>query len=327
MREKHSVHLAGDRALASFAALTAACFFVVVTMGMLVTDSGSEHGCGPSWPLCHGRLLPGSSIQSIIEWSHRAITGVAGILLIVLVVWAWRRAGHLREVRWLVFAALGFVVVQSLLGAAAVLWPQPGAILALHFGISLIAFAATFLLAVVLHQERTGRRISRATPIARSDAIWLWTTLAYVYAVVYSGAFVNHIGAGPACSGWPLCNGSFVPHHWGFKVGVIFLHRLAAAGAAFLITWLALRSRKWRASRPDLYRGSLAAWGLVLTQVAMGGVLVATHIALWATLVHGALVALLFASLAYMAFEALPHAMPVASADLSLSSVSHATEE
>ena len=42
--------------------------------GALVTKTGSEDGCGSSWPLCNGALLPENlPIQTIIELSHRAV--------------------------------------------------------------------------------------------------------------------------------------------------------------------------------------------------------------------------------------------------------------
>ena len=44
--------------------------------GALVTKTGSEDGCGSSWPLCHGALLPQNlPIDTIIELSHRAVSG------------------------------------------------------------------------------------------------------------------------------------------------------------------------------------------------------------------------------------------------------------
>ena len=45
------------------------------TWGALVTKTGSEDGCGASWPLCHGALLPQNlPIATIIELSHRAVS-------------------------------------------------------------------------------------------------------------------------------------------------------------------------------------------------------------------------------------------------------------
>ena len=54
-------------------------YYDLCTMGgALVTKTGSEDGCGSSWPLCNGALLPENlPIQTIIELSHRAVSAIS----------------------------------------------------------------------------------------------------------------------------------------------------------------------------------------------------------------------------------------------------------
>ena len=63
---------------------------LVLLMGATVTDTGSGEGCGRSWPLCHGEFLPISVRESVIEFSHRVITGVLGIVILLLAIGAIR---------------------------------------------------------------------------------------------------------------------------------------------------------------------------------------------------------------------------------------------
>src|SRR5688500_5303646 len=63
---------------------------LVLLMGATVTDTGSGEGCGRSWPLCRGDFLPASVRESVIEFSHRAITGVLGIVILLLAIGAVR---------------------------------------------------------------------------------------------------------------------------------------------------------------------------------------------------------------------------------------------
>src|SRR5699024_3462168 len=128
---------------------------VVATLGMtfvliggaLVTKTGSGMGCGASFPLCKGQLFPSEiDPELIIELSHRLVTGIVGIAVILLAVLAWKHIGHIREVKFLIVLSVLFLFLQAAIGAAAVLWGQSDFVLATHFGISLVAFTAIFLL-------------------------------------------------------------------------------------------------------------------------------------------------------------------------------------
>lgn len=59
----------------------------IVVWGAFVRASGSGDGCGKNWPTCHGELIPSnSSIQTLIEYIHRASSGIYGIFVAVLVI-------------------------------------------------------------------------------------------------------------------------------------------------------------------------------------------------------------------------------------------------
>ena len=93
----------------------------VVAFGAWVRITGSGAGCGQHWPTCHGQIVPRSpSAETIIEFSHRLTSGLYGILVIVLLVWAIRRfpRGHLvRAASWL---TLLFTITEALVGAGLV---------------------------------------------------------------------------------------------------------------------------------------------------------------------------------------------------------------
>ena len=126
--------------------------------GALVTKTGSEDGCGQSWPLCHGQLIPKDwPIDTIIEITHRGVSGLAIIFLLALGYMAWKQIRHVREAKFLIYVSLSFIVIQSLIGAAAVVGIYEGDfILAAHFGISLICFAAVLLLTLLIFETAHG---------------------------------------------------------------------------------------------------------------------------------------------------------------------------
>src|SRR6202158_1537180 len=108
------------RALRWLAAATTGGMFLVLVMGAAVTNTGSAEGCGRSWPLCNGQFVPEFTVATAIEYSHRAVTGVEGVLVVALAVamlTTWRGA---REVVVLTALMLGTLVLQAGLGAGAV---------------------------------------------------------------------------------------------------------------------------------------------------------------------------------------------------------------
>src|ERR1700694_2404288 len=72
------------RGLRWLAVATTGGMFLVLVMGAAVTNTGSAEGCGRSWPLCNGQFVPEFTVATAIEYSHRAVTGVEGLLFLVL---------------------------------------------------------------------------------------------------------------------------------------------------------------------------------------------------------------------------------------------------
>lgn len=282
--------------------------FFVLMAGALVSKTGSGDGCGASWPLCEGELLPVMQAAAIIEYSHRIVSGVVGLAVLSFAIILWRNYGERPEMRWLAGASAFFLLLQSGLGAWVVLAPQPKWVLAAHFGISLASFAAVVLAAVLLYQIH-GEGTRRKQPSSDRVRYWALGGLAYVYAVVYSGAYVRHTNANMACVDWPLCNGQVFPGFSGF-VGIQFTHRLFALGALIAMIVLARYAYLERDRRPDVYKGALWSVGLVLLQVLNGGLVILTRQSLGVVMFHSALVTALFGVLAYVGMQVLPEPVP-----------------
>ncbi|BAS25960.1 COX15/CtaA family protein [Limnochorda pilosa] len=277
--------------------------FFLLASGVLVTTTGSAAGCGNAWPFCDGDW---NTLATWIEVNHRAVTGVLGLLILAVSVLAWRQLGHRRDVRRLVGASLGFLLLQSWLGAAAVMWGSSPPVLATHFGVSLGAFGAVLLLAVRVRQLATGRSY-RGGPVPARFRSLLWVSLAWTVGVVYVGAYLRHTHTGLACLGWPLCNGVPVPP-LGTAAFVGFVHRLLAGVLILLVAYAGHLTRPYRQDRPDLFRGSLAALALLLLQTLSGWLVVGTLSSIAANVIHSSLVTLFTGVLLYLAMETAPEA-------------------
>lgn len=113
---------APQRRFAAFACGVLAYNVAVILWGALVRATGSGAGCGGHWPLCNGEVLPSvSQIATVIEITHRLMSGVA--LILVAVMFARSRKffapGHVAR-RWAAWS-LVFIVIEALLGASLVL--------------------------------------------------------------------------------------------------------------------------------------------------------------------------------------------------------------
>ncbi|HEX6348891.1 MAG TPA: COX15/CtaA family protein [Candidatus Dormibacteraeota bacterium] len=263
--------------------VAAAGMFLVLVMGVTVTTTGSAEGCGRDWPLCHGRFVPDFAVATAIEFSHRAITAVEGVLIVVLAVltaaWYWSR----RPVRVLVPLMVLFLLLQAGLGAWAVKYPQLPVVLALHFGISLVALASTVLVAVYLGL------LDAPAPAAVSRAVMAgaWGLAGYLYVLVYSGAYIRHVGAATGCASWPLCASP-----------VNLLHRGLAGMALLLALGFVLLVSIVASARRDLLLGGWLLVGLILVQALAGAYLVWGGFSLIPELLHAAVTGLVFTAAA-----------------------------
>lgn len=99
----------------------------VILWGALVRATGSGAGCGRHWPLCDGVMLPEApATPTIIEFTHRATSGLALLLVIGLFWWSRRAfpAGH--RARTAAAWSLVFLSVEALIGAGLVLFGLVG---------------------------------------------------------------------------------------------------------------------------------------------------------------------------------------------------------
>jgi heme a synthase len=270
--------------------------FLVLIMGATVTTTGSEQGCGRDWPLCNGKFVPDFALAAAIEFSHRAVTGIEGVLIVGLTLVALLLYGRQRPIRVLAPLMLGFLLLQAGMGAWAVKYPQQPVVLALHFGISLIALASTTLTAVYLWRPR---EVASVPPTPGPIRLITWSVATYLYLLVYSGAYIRHVAAAAACPGWPLCgpNGAALGVE---AIAVNIGHRLAAAAGLLLALGLVVLYSRAQPARRDLVAGAWLLVGALSVQAAAGAFLVLSRWSISGELLHAALTGIAFTAAAYL---------------------------
>jgi heme A synthase len=96
---------------------------LVILWGAYVRATGSGAGCGSHWPLCNGEVIPrAEQVETLIEFAHRLTSGLSLLLVVGLLVWAFRSypKGHL--VRLGAGLSMFFIITEALVGAGLVLF-------------------------------------------------------------------------------------------------------------------------------------------------------------------------------------------------------------
>jgi heme A synthase len=96
---------------------------LVILWGAFVRATGSGAGCGSHWPLCNGEVVPRApQVDTVIEFVHRATSGLAFLLVLGLLVWALRAYPKGHQVRQAASFSFFFIVTEALVGAGLVLF-------------------------------------------------------------------------------------------------------------------------------------------------------------------------------------------------------------
>ena len=91
--------------------------------GAVVRATGSGAGCGAHWPTCDGEIVPGLETSAQwVEYTHRLSSGLALLAVIVMLIWAFRAYEGGNLVRKGAVASMIFMILESLVGAALVLF-------------------------------------------------------------------------------------------------------------------------------------------------------------------------------------------------------------
>lgn len=275
------------------ALITCLTTYALVVVGGVVRATDSGDAC-PDWPRCHGELLPPLEAHVLIEFSHRLLASVVGLLVLAMVVGAWRSRLVVPVVRWGAAAAVGLVVAQVVLGGATVLSELSAPVVMAH-----LALAATLLATVLVIAIVSWRGAETALPVGSASfrSLAVFVALATL-ALMLTGSYVSGSGAGLAFRDWPLFNGQLWPE--GGRLAMIHAaHRLAALLVGALLVYVAVRA--WRTNERPLMMASALAVVLYAAQALVGAASIWTLLQPATRAAHLALAAGLWAMLVALA--------------------------
>jgi heme A synthase len=275
------------------AVVTAVFAYLQIALGGVVRVSGSGLGC-PDWPLCHGRPYPPADPHAIIEYSHRAVGSVTGVLIIATVVFAWVVFRSRRPVvAWLATASLIGVVGEGILGGVVVANELSSWLVVAHLGLAMIILG--FLVATAV--MATPRSPGVYDPgFRRLAAIAAGAT----YLLLLTGSTVVASGAEDSCRSWPLCGSGFAPDFSGANAFTM-LHRGSVLLIGLLLVFVLVRAVKF----PGLAVVSIATLAVFTLQVGVGAFAAVSDAALFNGF-HVALATLVWAGVLTTALLTLP---------------------
>lgn len=246
----------------------------LVALGGFTRGSGSGYGCKDQWPLCDGGLLggllPRADFNMIIEWSHRWLAGLVGVLAILTAIAAWR--GSRRWVAFVAGAAVGVIGVQAWVGRLIVTNNLDADLVSLHLAISMTV--AGLLTVVVV--ATTPLPLTRRSP---GWTAWLVLGVVVAVAILMLGSLVHNVYV----PGWPLTLDQIIPDLGARTIALHFFHRVIAAVGIGLTGYLWWRAR--RDGRPAFETATIAiAFVGVAANVGLGAAHVFTKVT-WSGLV------------------------------------------
>lgn len=264
------------RRLTRFAWATLFFNVVVILMGAVVRATGSGAGCGRSWPTCEGRIIPELSGDTAVEYAHRGLSGVALVLVAILVVLVFRRVNYPHQVRAVAVLSAIAIVVEALIGAVIVLfeWVADDASVARTVSVPLHLVNTFFLLATL---TLTAHLLGGGVPLR-----WSQHPRARRWLIVGAVAFVTIAGTGAVTA---LADTLFPAFGEGatdvehFLTDLRIVHPIVATVIA-LVTALALVRRGIGGRTVDFLSF------LVGLQFVTGILLIALSLPLWLRLVH-----------------------------------------
>ena len=96
---------------------------LVIIWGAWVRISHSGDGCGDTWPLCHGQLIPEAQRgKTWVEYGHRLMSGIYGWVVLYFYWVARKLYPKDHFARKAALATLIFMITEALLGAKLVLF-------------------------------------------------------------------------------------------------------------------------------------------------------------------------------------------------------------
>jgi heme A synthase len=298
------------RRFTRFAWFVVAYNILVVVWGAFVRASKSGDGCGASYPLCNGMIIPhAAEIKTVVEFSHRLSSGLALLCVVALVIWAFRAFPRKHLARKGAVLSLVFILTEAAIGAGLVLFE----LVAHNDSIARAFWMAahlvnTFILLAVLVLTAYWAGSGEGRVSFRGNE-----TRAISFAAVLAGMMLVGVSGAIAALGDTLFPAESLAHgisqDFSETAHTLIRLRIWHPILSISVGCLAALLAAWHIRKiPENLKTRQIAFsviGLVLIQLAAGGLNVLLLTPIWMQLVHLFLADLLWLSLILLAASSL----------------------
>ncbi len=288
-----------------FALLTAACCFLLLFIGGLVTS----HQAGlsvPDWPTSYGWNMFTFPMKDWIgnifyEHTHRLFASFVGLLILVqaFLLQRYETRSWVKRLGWL---ALGGVILQGILGGMTVLLYLPPAVSSAHAGLGQAVFCLSLAIAMVTGKrwEETSTKIIE--PSRFGVRMLSLITVIVIFTQLIVGAWMRHTFSGLAIPTFPLApNGGLVPDFTSFGTVINFLHTRVGAFLVTLLTFTTARIVfRYHSKNRRLAVATLLAMFLLGVQITLGAITIWTQKAVTPTTLHVSCGAAILGTMTYI---------------------------
>lgn len=291
----------------------------IVVFGAFVRASLSGDGCGTSWPICNGEILPiGGQLKAYIEATHRYTTASLGLFMIGMVIWAVRLfpKGHpaRHAARW----ALTFTVISGLIGWILIRYQlvvedkSMARLITMPMHL-LNTFGLMGSCALMAHYARGGHRMSFrgygsvATALkwaaggffvlGMTGAVSAMGKTAFHTKLASANTFLERVNMHVGDSADPILKGGL-------------LHPLVAMAVGLILLFACRLTMDRRDSAEVRYWGNLTIW-LYVAQMAFGIANLIASAPVWMQLTHLAIALANWMALVMLAVWAMPRSLTV----------------
>ena len=255
--------------------------------------TGSGAGCGNHWPLCNGQVIPVSpGVHTVIEFTHRAMTGGSTLAMVALLVWSFRTTPPKHSARIAAVLSTVLLLNEAFLGALLVKLGYVTAnqsvgrvvLLSIHLSNTLLLLGALTLTAVLLGTELGWQDLRhRLRQPERRQSLWLaGLALGSTLLVGVSGSLAALGDTLFPSTSLRAALAADLSSAAPALIRVRWVHPVCAVVAAVCL--LALLRRGW--AQPETARPARWILWLLLAQFALGLADVVLLAPVWLQLVH-----------------------------------------
>ncbi len=279
--------------------LTSVIFLLgLIILGGVVRITDSGLGC-PDWPFCYGKVLPPAEFKAIVEYSHRFVAAITGLIVVGTGVTIWRSHREDRRLTTAFVLAFMLLVIQVILGWVTVRTELNEWLVMAHLTVAESLLAMMLLITVVGWAGSKGDREESPTQMSKTARNTFIGALVLMLGVMLSGAYTQATGATGACGdSWPLCAGSIFPDT--FLTGVHMGHRLLTIVAVPVLVAAAHQAYNLRGRAPVLSQIATLFIALFVAQIVVGGINVMVGFHRATNVMHVAVATFVWAALVLM---------------------------